>query len=164
LNDAERAAHKADVVEKACICWELSGGALAKVAPKAAPPTTICPGPNLAWFDREMSLDEMIDHIYGRIDVLKGKARPHMFVNEMKLYVDYLKEEIHRTSLKLSKHPPEYFTTFKANLLEGVEFYRNRIKDRLVHGRDAFEAGLQSLVEELESLALPGNNLAAGMA
>jgi hypothetical protein len=162
LNDEEREAAKADVVAKACICWELSGSALAQVAPKAAPPTSVCPGPNLAWFDREMTLEEMIDHIYGRIDLLKGRSRPHVFVNEMKLYVDYLKEEINRTRLKLAKHPPEYFVTFKANLLSGVEFYRQRIKDRLEHGREAFEAGLQSLVDELESLSLPGPGLIAG--
>jgi hypothetical protein len=156
LNEEERTAAKADVVEKACICWELSGSALMQVAPKNAPPTTVCPGPNLAWFDRELSLEEMIGHIYGRVDVLKGKARPHVFVNEMKLYVNYLKEEIRRTRLKLSKHPPEYFENFKANLLEGVEFYRHRIQDRLRHGREAFESGLQSLVDELEAMTLPG--------
>ncbi|HTB21852.1 MAG TPA: hypothetical protein VK914_04005 [bacterium] len=155
LNDEERAAAKADVVEKACICWELSGSALKQVAPKAAPPTTVCVGPNLAWFDREASLEEMVDHIYGRFDLLKGKARPHVFVNEMKLYVNYLKEELRRTRLKLAKHPPEYFATFKANLLDGVEFYRARVKDRLRLGRDSFEAGLEALVDELEAIALP---------
>jgi hypothetical protein len=155
LNTEEREAAKAEVVEKACICWELSGSALKQVAPKAAPPTTICPGPNLAWFDREMTLEEMVDHIYGRLDLLKGKARPHLFVNEMKLYVEYLKEELRRARLKLTKHPPEYFATFKSNLLEGVEFYRDRVQDRLRHGREAFESGMQSLVDELEALSLP---------
>ncbi len=157
LNPEELAAAKAEVVEKACICWELSGSALLKVAPQAAPPTTICPGPNLAWFDREMSLEEIVDHIYGRADVLKAKDRPHCFVNEMKLYVDYLKDEIRRARLKLANHPPDYYETFRANLLEGVEFYRRRIKERLRRGRESFESGLQALVEELEALALPSS-------
>jgi len=155
LSPEEREAAKGEVVEKACICWELSGSALMQVAPKAAPPTTVCAGPNIAWFDREYTLDEMVDHIYGRIDLLKGKARPHVFVNEMKLYVDYLKEEVRRTRLKLVAHPPAYFETFKANLLEGVQFYRTRIQDRLRHEREAFEAGLQKLVEELEAISFP---------
>ena len=96
--------------------------------------------------------DELIDHIYGRIDLLKDKARPHMFVNEMKLYVDYLKDEMRRTKLRLVNHSPAYFETFRANLIEGVTFYRTRIKDRLRHGREAFDSGLQALVDELESL------------
>jgi hypothetical protein len=155
LNDEEREAAKADVVDKACICWELSGPAIKQVAPKQAPATAVCPGPNLAWFDREYSLDEMLGHIYGRLDLLKAKARPHVFVNEMKLYVDYLKEELQRHKLKLAVHPPAYYHTFKANLLDGVDFYRSRVKDRLRHGREAFDLGLQALVEELESLHLP---------
>jgi hypothetical protein len=151
----ERDAAKADVVDKACICWELSGPALKLLGAKQVPATAVCPGPNLAWFDREYSLDEMIGHIYGRLDLLKDKARPHVFVNEMKLYVDYLKEELHRHKLKLAVHPPAYYQTFKANLLDGVDFYRSRVKDRLRHGREAFDQGLQALVEELESLNLP---------
>ncbi len=97
----------------------------------------------------------MIDHIYGRLDLLKSKARPHMFVNEMMLYVDFLKVELRRTRLKLSAHPPAYFQDFRANLIRGVEFYRERVTERLRHGRESFEEGLQALVDELESISLP---------
>ena len=157
LNEEERQAAKADVVEKACICFDLSGGALHQYHMKGAPPTAVCPGPNLAWFDREYTLDEMIDHIYGRIDLLKAKAksRPHIFINEMKLYVDYLKEELNRSRLKLANHPPAYFEAYRQNLLDGVEFYRERIKDRLRHGREAFDHGLETLVQELQAMSLP---------
>ncbi len=30
----------------------------------------VCPGPNLAYFDREISLSEMVRHIYGNTNVL----------------------------------------------------------------------------------------------
>jgi hypothetical protein len=155
LTAEELAAAKADVVEKACICFDLSGGALHQYQMKGAPPTAVCPGPNLAWFDRQYTLDEMIDHIYGRIDLLKSKTRPHVFVNEMKLYVDYLKEELARTRLKLANHPPAYFEAYRQNLLDGVEFYRERIRERLRHGREAFDHGLEALVAELEAMSLP---------
>jgi len=155
LTNEEQLAAKADVVEKACICFDLSGGALHQYHMKGAPPTAVCPGPNLAWFDRQYTLDEMIDHIYGRIDLLKTKTRPHVFVNEMKLYVEYLKEELARTRLKLANHPPAYFEAYRQNLLDGVEFYRERIKDRLRHGREAFDHGLENLVQELQALSLP---------
>ena len=155
LSPDELEAAKADVVDKACICWELSGPALKQVAPKQAPATAVCPGPNLAWFDREYSLDEMLDHIYGRLDLLKAKARPHMFLNEAKLYVDYLKEELRRSRLKLANHPPAYFETYRQNMLEGMAFYRERFKDRLRHGRESFEHGLQALADELHAMHLP---------
>lgn len=155
LNDEERAAAKADVLDKACICYDLSGGALHSIGFKAAPPTAVCPGPNLAWFDRHYSLDEMVDHIYGRLDLLKAKARPHMFVNELKLYINYLREEMERTRLKLAQNAPAYFATYKANLLEGIAFYRAKVAKSMQGGRAAFERHLAELQAELESIRLP---------
>jgi hypothetical protein len=155
LNDEERAAAKAEVMEKACICYDLSGAALHSLGVKSAPPTAVCPGPNLAWFDRFYSLEEMVGHIYGRLDLLRGKKRPHLFVNELKLYVDYLKEEIRRTRLKLTSNPPSYFATYKANLLEGIAFYRAKVVKVLREGRQSFEEHLQHLQAELESIHLP---------
>jgi hypothetical protein len=161
LSAEEREALRFDVTEKSCICWELGGSALRKLAPESAPEPMVCAGPNLAWFDHEMSLEELIDHIYGRIDILKGKARPHVFVNELRLYIDYLKEEIRRTRLKLANHPPAYFETFRENLLQGVAFYRRRIEGQMRHGREAFAQGMEALVAELEAMTLPANQVTA---
>lgn len=155
LTAEQRDAAKADVVDKACICYDLSGGALHQIGFKAAPPTAVCPGPNLAWFDRQYTLEEMVDHIYGRIDLLKEKARPHMFVNELKLYIDYLKEEMARTRLKLAQNTPAYFATYKANLLEGIAFYRAKVAKSMQQGRDRFEQHLAELQAEIEALHLP---------
>lgn len=155
LTAEEREAAKADVVDKACICYDLSGGALHMLGLKSAPPTAVCPGPNLAFFDRHYTLEEMVDHIYGRIDLLKGKARPHMFVNELKLYIDYLKEEMRRTRLKLAHNTPAYFASYKANLLEGIAFYRAKVAKTMRAGKHSFEQHLAELQAELESLHLP---------
>src|SRR5690606_2832635 len=54
----------------------------------------ICPGPNIAWFDRSYTLEEMTDHIYGRGASLVPQHRPHMFAKEIIMYVDYLVERI----------------------------------------------------------------------
>lgn len=53
----------------------------------------ICPNSNLGFFDREL-LSEMVRHIYGYDNVLPDDRRPHLFINELKLYVDYFKNEI----------------------------------------------------------------------
>ena len=36
----------------------------------------------------------MVDHIYGKKDILNSLARPHMFINELNLYIDYLKKSL----------------------------------------------------------------------
>ena len=36
----------------------------------------------------------MTDHIYGRENIVTNSKRPHMFIAELHLYIDYLKEEL----------------------------------------------------------------------
>jgi hypothetical protein len=54
----------------------------------------VCSGPNLAYFSKIASLEEMVGHIYGRIQLLTDSQRPNMFLNELRLYIDYLKNEL----------------------------------------------------------------------
>jgi hypothetical protein len=85
----------------------------------------ICPGPNLAYFSGIFSLKDMADHIYGRKCLNNSLERPHMFVNELQLYVDYLKRQIAESSTMISEKQRKYFAKFKANLQSGIEFYRS---------------------------------------
>ena len=55
---------------------------------------TICPGPNIAYFSKAVSLQEMADHIYGRTNIITDKNRPHFFINELFIYINYLKEKV----------------------------------------------------------------------
>ena len=50
-------------------------------------------GPNLAYFSGIRSLQEMVDHIYGRVNLI-SKERPSMFLNEIVLYINYFKKGI----------------------------------------------------------------------
>lgn len=80
------------VTDKSCLCEHLGNGALIRLGIHKANHgrQAICPGPNIAWFNRTYGLDEMIDHIYGKIDSLVPSERPHMFAKEMIMYVDYI--------------------------------------------------------------------------
>jgi len=82
------------VFEKVCLCEHLGNGALIKlgITPKMNSPQSICPGPNVVWFNREYSLKEMVDHIYGRSESLVSTERPHMFCQEIELYVNYFEK------------------------------------------------------------------------
>ncbi|WP_449436362.1 hypothetical protein [Pedobacter steynii] len=62
--------------------------------PKENKAVSICPGPNIAYFSKQYSLAEMVGHIYGRNNLLKGINRPNIFIKEFGLYVDYLKKDL----------------------------------------------------------------------
>ena len=53
------------------------------------PGVSVCPGPNIAYFTESLSLHSMVDHIYGRKNVIQRSDRPMMFIKELQLYVDY---------------------------------------------------------------------------
>jgi len=96
LSADEKARRVAAVTRKACICDHLGNGALIGlgISEPGTAPVAVCPGPNIAWFDRTYSLREMVDHIYGRGGSLVGPGRPHMFAQEAKTYVDYVAQAL----------------------------------------------------------------------
>lgn len=93
-NAEEKEKEKNRVMEKSCLCGHLGNGAMINlgILKSTYGKQAICPGPNVAWFDRQYSLDEMVDHIYGRRESLVPEERPHMFAKELVMYVDYIEE------------------------------------------------------------------------
>ena len=121
LGDEQKKELHDQVVEKECICHHLGNGTLIALglADEKHNPQAICPGPNLAWFNRIYSLQEMIDHIYGRIPSLVPAERPHMFAKEIVMYVDYFEKLIKRCQ----GTPADIKTLeeYKKNLEKGME-------------------------------------------
>jgi hypothetical protein len=112
---------------KDCLCEGLTSSARLKNEMKLShklSAVTICPGPNLQWFSGIFSLKEMVDHIYGRTSITNALYRPHMFINELKLYVDYLKKQIKETAFSQNEKQIRYFQKFRLNLLAGIAFYK----------------------------------------
>lgn len=115
------------ITEKACLCTGLGAAALLNNNIEARhhiKSVAICPGPNLAFFSGVFSLQQMVDHIYGRTNILNSLERPNLFVNELKLYVEYLKIELTNNLHSLNNNKIRYFKTFQSNLLEGVNYYK----------------------------------------
>ncbi len=126
--DYQKAA--ARIVEKDCLCEGLAAPAVLtnQIPPKHnLKAVTICPGPNLAYFSKISSLKEMVDHIYGKGNVLNGVFRPNMFVNELQLYIDYLMEEIEKSKDGFTEKKNAYFRTFQENLYHGIHYYKTII-------------------------------------
>ncbi len=116
------------IVDKACLCNDLAGAAMLLhnlyEEGEPLPTPAICPGPNLAYFSRTFSLKEMVDHIYGRTDVLGPVARPHMFVAELKMYIEYLEREIRDHLSHPSDQRAKYLKEYGEDLFRGIEYYR----------------------------------------
>jgi len=136
---------------KSCICHGLASGATVKhgIDPDATP--AICPGPGIADFSKICSLEEMVSHIYGRIRLLTNPDRPHMFIREIRLYVDYFEREIERFSLGLLSSTPAYFREFKENLLCGIEYYRRLTEELAGEAQALFLNELDALRQVIES-------------
>ncbi len=114
------------VVEKACICNDLGGGVIVrnKLLPQQQHFPAVCPGPNIAYFSRIVTLKEMVDHIYGRLNLLNAHNRSHMFIKELELYIQYFIKEVKKAAPTFTVKQVQYFNGFKNNLLDGIEYYR----------------------------------------
>lgn len=123
LSDKEKSSRKEKVVQKTCLCTNLGAGSLIRLGIMNPPYArqSICPGPNMAWFTREYSIEEMADHIYGRRESIVSEDRPHMFAKELAMYVDYIEElavqEEDRESGAWKK-----LVRMKKNLEKGIKF------------------------------------------
>ncbi len=116
------------IVEKSCICVGLGTSALLANnldTTIEGPGVSICPGPNLAYFDKEMSLKELSGHIYGRNNVIERTDRPHMFVKELNLYLDHLKTKMEDAKQDFFKKHEKQLTHFNENMQEGVRYYQS---------------------------------------
>ncbi len=115
------------ITEKACLCLGLSASALIKnkiVKEEEGHAVSICPGPNIAYFSGKMSLKNMVDHIYGRINVITRSDRPNFFVKELSLYIDYLKDLINDLNISPPEAEIKKIQSFHKNLMEGVAYYK----------------------------------------
>lgn len=127
LSPEEFEKSKIKITEKSCLCVGLANASYLENDIKVkgqAQGVVICPGPNLAYFDKEVSLKEMIQHIYQGRSILKTD-RPNLFVKELKMYVDYFRNEIETISGEVTAIQIKKWNSFKANILEGIEYYQN---------------------------------------
>lgn len=153
------------VLDKECLCIGLSNAASHKYEKpfiKNLNSVTICPGPNIAYFSKAVSLQEMTDHIYGRTNIITDNSRPHMFINELYIYITYLKEHLleeedNTADIKKSK----YYTGFYNQLEAGINYYRDIAQSSNglpVHTREKFNNDLNEAELKLEALIPLLNN------
>lgn len=160
LSEEERRKAYRRIVEKSCICVGLGTSALINHdldTTSEGEGVSVCPGPNLAYFSKRLSLKTMIDHIYGRTNVITRTDRKSMFINELKINVDYLHQQMDDAPQPWSAKQSEYFTVYANQLLEGIAYYQQlfkQSKNRLQVFRSTFLEELEILEKELTPLSV----------
>ena len=104
----------------------------------------------MAYFTKDLTLKQMVDHIYGRANVIETKNRPHMFIKELAMYVDYFSNKVDEFNDSFNVKQQKYLTTFQSNLNEGIEYYQHLFSDTKIY----FESNKEVLLSELETLKI----------
>ena len=141
------------VLDKECLCVGLSNAAAIKYEQpflKNLTAVTICPGPNVAYFSKTASLREMTDHIYGRTNIITDNTRPHVFINELFIYINYLKEKLLDEANIMDSKREKYFLSFYNQLMSGIKYYRETV--RLYNGFS--EEGIEDFNNHLDKAEL----------
>ena len=141
LPDAEYKKQLSDVLDKECLCVGLSNAASInynQTFVKKQPSVNICPGPNIVNFSNIVSLQTMADHIYGRKNIMTNAMRPHMFIAELYLYIDFLREQIAEdVRLDQFNKKKKYYTSFCQNIRNGMSYYQ-QLSDKFENGQEEF--------------------------
>jgi hypothetical protein len=142
---------KEEIFEKSCLCVGLANAAYIENGIKVKGEqqgVVICPGPNLAYFNKEVSLSQMIRHIYGDDNILSDSYRPHVFINELKMYVDFFRKGLSNAS-NVNPLEKKKWESFKKNILDGIVYYEKMFKDSSV-----FNLQRDQIFEELRKYKL----------
>ncbi|TYP94798.1 hypothetical protein LX73_0087 [Fodinibius salinus] len=121
MSEDKKEKKREKVLNKACLCDHLGNGVLINLGILAEhrAPQAICPGPNIAYYDGEYTLREMVDHIYGCSESIADEDRPHMFAKEVTMYVDYVEELAEQLD---GESGLKKLQKFQKNLEQGMDY------------------------------------------
>jgi hypothetical protein len=146
------------IVDKSCICVGLGTAALLSNnldTTLEGNGVSICPGPNLAYFSKVVSLTEMIDHIYGRTNIANSRKRPHMFLKELSIYIIYFKKKVKELIDECSDKEINSLIEFRNKLNNSIHYYKNLFLEKLSHKSRELIENIEILQNELNSVEIP---------
>ncbi len=121
------------IIEPECLCVGLGVSTILSkdIEVKPTDKVTVCPGPNLAYFSKISTLKEMVDHIYGRINLLDNSPRPHMFLKELNMYLDIFKKRIDAFLKDIDNtKEKKQLIKFQKNIFDGVNYYKELFAEK----------------------------------
>ena len=165
LKEYQKAFNK--ITEKSCTCVGLGTSALLAYnldTKTEGEGVSICPGPNMAYYSKIMSLKNMTDHIYGRDNMISRTDRPNLFIKELNIYIDYLMNKLDEVKAVMTNKEEKYLLTFTNNLNEGILYYKSmfnelkhtfqEIKDEVLKELDNGEKTLGLITLEIQNLSI----------
>lgn len=151
---------KQRILAKSCICHDLAGAATKALGIDRKAHTALTPGPNIINFSKVSSLKEMVDHIYGRINIITSEKRPHMFVRELELYIEQFKAKFEDISLGvIVDEGKKQLTEFGNNLLDGIAYYRELTNQYLEEKKENIIISLETMKREVLEINRKVNSL-----
>ena len=160
LSSEEHKEHFDKIVNKSCLCVGLGTSPLISndIDRKIeGDNVSICPGPNMAYYSEVISLKKMIDHIYGRTNIIKRDDRPNMFIKELDIYINYLKEKIDDSPKPISEKDLKYFLSFQKNMQDAIDYYKHLFPEIMVKSEEIKISLLNKLAileKELNSIEM----------
>ena len=160
ISEEEKAKKLNEITEKSCICVGLGTSALLVNnvnTDKVGKGVSVCPGPNMAYYSKVLSLKNMTDHIYGRDNIIYRTDRPNMFVKELNMYVTYLEEKLEEVKISMDKKQKRYLVKFKRNLESGLHYYNDLFssqKERFIETKESLLEALKINEKQLQLISL----------
>ncbi|MEC7863578.1 MAG: hypothetical protein VYB55_00760 [Bacteroidota bacterium] len=145
------------ITEKTCLCMGLAATAVINygVETRESKGVSICPGPNMAYFSKELSLSEMAHHIYNDAKGVVRADRPNIFVNELGMYLKYFAAKIEEHKNDWNRASEKKLNAFADNMNEGIAYYEemfNSIEDTFIDAKESVKKSLNDAVERMQKM------------
>ena len=156
LNNGDYQKEFDKITVKSCICAGLGNSALisenldTKISGRTV---SVCPGPNMAYFSKVVSLKTMIDHIYGRTNIITRNDRPNFLIKEAGLYIDYLRNKTSNSEKPMNDKMKKGFIEFKNNIKSGLEYYKKLFTENCHVFDDKTKSAIERLSEAENDLS-----------
>jgi uncharacterized protein (DUF2236 family) len=92
----------------------------------------------------------MVGHVYGKLQINLDAERPHVFVKELQLYMQYLKAEMEKALPESNQKFENYVEKFKRNLESGIQYYQE-LTNAVAIGK---EEVIKKMNEQLDEILL----------
>lgn len=156
-NKIEEQGFSNQITEKTCLCMGLAATAVInyEVQTRESKGVSICPGPNMAYFSKELTLSEMVYHIYNDAEEVVRSDRPNVFVNELGMYLKYFSEKIDEHKKNWDRVTAKKLTNFARNLDDGINYYKamfSSLEDTFIDTKESVIKSLNDAMHRVNEM------------
>ena len=146
-----------NITEKTCLCMGLAATAVINydIKTRESKGVSICPGPNMAYFSKELSLSEMISHIYNDVQGVVRVDRPNIFINELTMSLKYLSDKIEEHKNDWGRKAEQQLNSFVNNMNNGISYYNkmfNSLSDTFVEAKESVRDSLNEAIKKMQQM------------